>query len=56
MVLQVFAHHFTYVQGRAEILTLDDELDGSCGALALACTAVRAVSICLLHRTYTILE
>ncbi|KAN0093224.1 hypothetical protein V8E55_004008 [Tylopilus felleus] len=54
MVLQVFAHH--YVQGRAEILTLDDELDGSHGALALACTAVRAVSICLLHRTYTILE
>ncbi|KAN0074745.1 hypothetical protein V8E55_011794 [Tylopilus felleus] len=46
MVLQVFAHHFNYVQGRAEILTLDDKLDGSHGALALACTAVcRALTL-----------
>ncbi|KAI5987023.1 hypothetical protein EDD15DRAFT_2372742 [Pisolithus albus] len=39
-VLQTFAHHFNYIQGRAEVPTLDIELGGPRTALALSCAAV----------------
>lgn len=40
LVLHTFAHHFNYVQGRADVPTLDIELGGPRTALALSCAAV----------------
>ena len=45
LVLQTFAHHFNYIQGRMDVPTLDSELDGPRAALALSCAAVSTVSI-----------
>ncbi|KAI5990932.1 hypothetical protein EDD15DRAFT_2197724 [Pisolithus albus] len=39
-VLQTFAHHFNYIQGRMEVPALNGELAGPHTALALACAAV----------------
>ncbi|KAI6136012.1 hypothetical protein F5141DRAFT_1059273 [Pisolithus sp. B1] len=39
-ILQTFAHHFNYIQGKVEVSTLDIELGGPHTALALSCTAV----------------
>ncbi|KAI6003077.1 hypothetical protein EDD15DRAFT_2192468 [Pisolithus albus] len=39
-VLQTFAHHFNYIQGRMEVPALNGELAGPRTALALACAAV----------------
>ncbi|KAF9231482.1 hypothetical protein BU15DRAFT_82346 [Melanogaster broomeanus] len=40
LVLQTFAHHFNYIQGRADVPTLEVELAGPRAALALSCAAV----------------
>ncbi|KIK93835.1 hypothetical protein PAXRUDRAFT_12408 [Paxillus rubicundulus Ve08.2h10] len=39
-VLQAFAHHFNYIQGQAEVPSLDNEVEGPHTALVLACVAV----------------
>ncbi|KAF8835492.1 hypothetical protein BDN67DRAFT_984590 [Paxillus ammoniavirescens] len=39
-VFQVFTHHFNYIQGQAEVPSLNDEVEGPRTALALACAAV----------------
>ncbi|KAI5986590.1 hypothetical protein EDD15DRAFT_2373024 [Pisolithus albus] len=39
-VLQTFAHHFNFIQGRMEVPDLSGELTGPRTALALACAAV----------------
>ncbi|KAF8546587.1 hypothetical protein OG21DRAFT_1527732 [Imleria badia] len=36
-VLQTFAHHFNFIQGRVRVVALDEELAGPRMALALAC-------------------
>ncbi|KAF9233391.1 hypothetical protein BU15DRAFT_80144 [Melanogaster broomeanus] len=40
LVLQTFAHHFNYIQGRVDIPSLEIELGGPRAALALTCAAV----------------
>ncbi|KIJ58800.1 hypothetical protein HYDPIDRAFT_33813 [Hydnomerulius pinastri MD-312] len=40
LVLQTFAHHFNFIQGRVDVPTLDTELGGPRTALALSCAAV----------------
>ncbi|KIK73863.1 hypothetical protein PAXRUDRAFT_20425 [Paxillus rubicundulus Ve08.2h10] len=39
-VLQAFTHHFNYIQGRAEVPSLENEVKGPHTALALACATV----------------
>ncbi|KAF8415956.1 hypothetical protein L210DRAFT_3656892 [Boletus edulis BED1] len=39
-MLQTFAHHFNFIQGRVRVVALDKELVGPCTVLALACAAV----------------
>ncbi|KAF8555040.1 hypothetical protein OG21DRAFT_1522062 [Imleria badia] len=39
-ILQTFAHHFNFIQGKMRVATLDNELPGPRTALALACAAV----------------
>ncbi|KAN0074470.1 hypothetical protein V8E55_011882 [Tylopilus felleus] len=43
LVLQTFAAHFNFIQGRTKVPTLEKELHGPRGALALACAAVLQV-------------
>ncbi|KAI6016072.1 hypothetical protein BKA83DRAFT_4129108 [Pisolithus microcarpus] len=43
-VLQMFTHHFNYIQGWVEVPTLDIKLRGPRTALTLSCTAVHIIS------------
>ncbi|KAF8838496.1 hypothetical protein BDN67DRAFT_1013028 [Paxillus ammoniavirescens] len=42
-VLQMFAHHFNYIQGRVDVPNLDIELGDPCTALALSCAVKLSV-------------
>ena len=45
LILQTFAHHFNFIQGRVEVPVLEHELSGPRAALALACAAVSYLAV-----------